>query len=110
MFYCEKCRERNGWPSTLSQSVGTCEVCGYKAECHDMPARLLPKPKNERGIELKPCPCCGGRAQTSSCVDYDKVFCTSCGLQTEENRQWFGGDKAERMAASVAVWNRRVNG
>lgn len=47
MFYCEKCREKNGWPEGLSRSRGACEVCGVHPAggCYDVPSSHLPDNK-----------------------------------------------------------------
>lgn len=56
--------------------------------------------------ELLPCPCCGGHAQFSSCVDYDAVFCVACGLRTREHR---GADftSGKRKTEAAGLWNTR---
>jgi hypothetical protein len=45
MFYCEPCREKSDWPTTIMRSKGPCECCGEMAVCYDRPSRLLPLPK-----------------------------------------------------------------
>lgn len=45
MFFCEPCREARNWPGFVPNSRGKCEVCGKKANCYDVPSRLLPTPK-----------------------------------------------------------------
>ncbi len=42
MFYCDKCRDSNEWPDTLSKSDGPCECCGKKRLCNDIPIKDLP--------------------------------------------------------------------
>jgi hypothetical protein len=37
MFYCEKCRKKQGWSETFSTSHGPCECCGRTAVCYDGP-------------------------------------------------------------------------
>ena len=54
--------------------------------------------------ELKPCPCCGGEAQFSSCVDYIKIFCSSCFMQTQAE---YGFNDEERKAKVIKIWNKR---
>ena len=44
MFYCNKCAEKKGYPITIGRSQGTCELCGSKASCNDMPSSKLPIP------------------------------------------------------------------
>lgn len=44
MFYCDECRKTRGWPGSIAKSVGTCEICGDIAECHDRPSGSLPLP------------------------------------------------------------------
>jgi hypothetical protein len=45
MFYCEKCRIENGWPTSLMQSYGKCEMCDEVAECWGKPSKWLPASK-----------------------------------------------------------------
>ena len=45
MFFCDKCAEKNGWPTSFMRSRGPCEVCGYVAVCSDIPSRALPESK-----------------------------------------------------------------
>lgn len=47
MFYCDTCAEERGWPETMAQSYGRCEVCKYTAVCNDMPSRYLPVPHKQ---------------------------------------------------------------
>jgi hypothetical protein len=35
MFYCNKCRDVNGYPETLFRSYGPCEICGDTAQCNE---------------------------------------------------------------------------
>lgn len=48
MFYCEKCRVENDWPTGLSghpTSFGHCEMCKARSlPCHDLQSRHLPDP------------------------------------------------------------------
>lgn len=46
MFYCEKCRVEKGWPQGVLRSSGRCECCDEPAMCHDVPSRMLPRPKD----------------------------------------------------------------
>jgi hypothetical protein len=41
MFFCEECREKNGWPKSLFKSRGPCEVCHKSAVCNDVPSKHL---------------------------------------------------------------------
>lgn len=41
MFYCDKCRVKNGWPTSFMGSRGPCEVCKEVAVCNDTPSRYL---------------------------------------------------------------------
>lgn len=43
MFYCNQCRIEKRWPESLSISRGTCEICGERADCYDVPSKYLPK-------------------------------------------------------------------
>ena len=36
------------------------------------------------GIELKSCPCCGGRAEPVNGTDRGYIRCNACGLRTDE--------------------------
>jgi hypothetical protein len=47
MFFCEGCRKDNDWPEGFMRSFGPCEVCGRRANCHDVPSRALPEPKRK---------------------------------------------------------------
>lgn len=49
---------------------------------------------------LKPCPCCGGEARYAKLEDDILVYCTVCGLKTEDY-------KTQKDAAES--WNRRNN-
>lgn len=42
MFFCETCRVRNGWPESMAQSLGACEMCNGLKVCYDVPSKLLP--------------------------------------------------------------------
>jgi len=44
MFYCDACAKKNRWPIGLVRSSGSCEVCGKKRECSDVPSSKLPDP------------------------------------------------------------------
>lgn len=44
MFYCDKCRVKNGWPMSFMGSRGPCEVCDEVAVCNDTPSRYLCDP------------------------------------------------------------------
>lgn len=48
MFYCEQCREKNGWPEGWVLSRGNCECCNDYAVCHDTPSSMLPTPKQDK--------------------------------------------------------------
>jgi len=44
MFYCNKCKEKNNWPESISKSMGGCEICGdNNALCNDVPSSRLPE-------------------------------------------------------------------
>ena len=48
MFFCEKCRVKNDWPTSMGYpfmgiSYGPCEVCKKVGECHDVPSVGLRK-------------------------------------------------------------------
>lgn len=42
MFYCEQCKEKNKWPTSLHRSFGHCEMCGKIAHCYDVKSHNLP--------------------------------------------------------------------
>ena len=42
MFFCEACRVKNSWPSSMLQSQGPCELCKKVALCHDVQSKFLP--------------------------------------------------------------------
>lgn len=67
MFYCESCRERQGWPRSLGRSYGRCEVCSTDATffCWSLPSSRL-----SRRLDLPEPECLGGytRAQVSEIV------------------------------------------
>jgi len=44
MFYCDLCREKNGWPMSLFKSMGPCELCRKTTVCNDVPSGDLPWP------------------------------------------------------------------
>lgn len=43
MFYCDSCRKAKGWPESIAQSFGACELCGNGRYCHDVPSSILPE-------------------------------------------------------------------
>lgn len=45
MFYCDTCRKKHEWPTSMSKSRGSCEVCGENAVCNDLPSSRLLMPK-----------------------------------------------------------------
>jgi len=60
MFFCEKCRVKNEWPTSLGYpfmglSYGACEICHKVGECHDVPSSGLPMPprKSKSGAARK---------------------------------------------------------
>lgn len=54
MFYCEECRRQESWPETINvKSEGTCEVCGRRAICHDVPTKLLLNPARFKQVEIE---------------------------------------------------------
>ena len=42
MFYCNKCAKENGYPETITKSIGVCELCKRVTECNDVPSTELP--------------------------------------------------------------------
>jgi hypothetical protein len=57
MFFCEKCRVKNHWPTSLGypfmgHSFGRCEVCTTTGECHDVPSGAL-TPDDEKPAHQK---------------------------------------------------------
>lgn len=57
-------------------------------------------------VSLKPCPCCGGSAHVSSCVDYLVIFCGGCGLRTQEFREGCYTEN-KRLMNAAHKWNKR---
>lgn len=54
--------------------------------------------------KLRPCPCCGSRAElrhTSAGDDFVKCTNASCGLRTKNCH--------ENENGAVSIWNRRAN-
>ena len=47
MFYCNPCGEKRGWPQSLMQSRGTCELCGKTMTCNHVQSSMLPLPKTK---------------------------------------------------------------
>lgn len=41
MFYCEPCREKNGWPETRLASLVECGACGKTTDCYNHPATAM---------------------------------------------------------------------
>lgn len=41
MFYCDPCREEHGLREGFARSLGTCEYCGRRANCQDVPSSIL---------------------------------------------------------------------
>jgi Lar family restriction alleviation protein len=57
--------------------------------------------------ELKPCPFCGGEAETAYAInDYNRwgAYCKGCGASVEA-ADWKGAPDTEK--AAIAAWNRR---
>ena len=52
MYYCEECRKIKGWPESLAQSRGPCEVCGKTRTCHDRKSSDLPLPPPSQGKKV----------------------------------------------------------
>lgn len=48
MFYCDPCALPRDWPVTIFRSRGTCELCGLRTECSEMPSKKLPVPPAPR--------------------------------------------------------------
>ena len=48
MFFCEKCRKKNGWFEAIGKSYGRCEICGKVDLCHDIPCKYLPMPVKKK--------------------------------------------------------------
>lgn len=42
MFFCEDCRKKKAWPSSIGRSEGRCEVCKITKLCHNVPTSKLP--------------------------------------------------------------------
>lgn len=42
MFYCDDCKKKNDWPSSVVVSRGKCEVCGVETICNSTPSKYLP--------------------------------------------------------------------
>lgn len=53
MFYCEPCRVKNNWLTSICRSGGLCEVCGQHALCYDRPSSSLPMPKQQEQTKVK---------------------------------------------------------
>lgn len=53
MFYCDDCRETQGWPEGFFKSHGPCEVCGRKEICNEVPSPLLPGSSYQKVVTLK---------------------------------------------------------
>jgi Lar family restriction alleviation protein len=61
--------------------------------------------------KLKPCPFCGGEAETShgfdkSAKEYFFVSCGMCNAKTMNFYKWWDSDNYE--SAAIEAWNRRV--
>lgn len=41
MFYCDPCKEVNGWPESMFKSYGPCEECGQTGCCHEVASTIL---------------------------------------------------------------------
>ncbi len=71
-----------------------------------MVSEFMTNKDSNGNIPLKPCPCCGGSAHVSSCVDYLLIFCGNCSLRTDEFRQGSYLDNTRLMKAANN-WNKR---
>lgn len=45
MFFCDPCKEKNGWPESIFKSYGRCEMCGKHAKCNEIHSAKLPPVK-----------------------------------------------------------------
>lgn len=54
MFYCERCRVKNEWPTSMANSYGQCEVCGVERRCYDRSSVTLPPLKHLPQDDLIP--------------------------------------------------------
>lgn len=41
MFYCERCKNKYGWPSSIRRSLGRCEVCKKLTDCNEAPSSVV---------------------------------------------------------------------
>ena len=84
-------------------SGSRCRMCVYCSDCtednHDCTGGKVMWRKQEHKIELKPCPCCGGKAVVAD-VGVG-VYCDDCGMGTT-----FGVTEIED---AIKTWNRRVD-
>lgn len=48
MFYCDKCKEKKGWPESWAKSYGKCEICDEVALCNDVPSSHLREISKEK--------------------------------------------------------------
>lgn len=43
MFYCEECKNKRGWPESMSRSRGMCAICAKPGMvCYDVASSRLP--------------------------------------------------------------------
>lgn len=77
MFFCEECREKNGWPDSMLRSRGRCEVCGEEAHCNDVPSSQLPRPQpgplvqgDLRRVSDRHCDNCQGSIGSIACFTH----------------------------------------
>jgi hypothetical protein len=55
MFFCEECKQKNQWPGIFAHSYGTCEMCGTRAPCYDVPSKHLPLPPRSHDTHITHC-------------------------------------------------------
>jgi hypothetical protein len=76
----------------------------HKTEKHDDISSMLSW-RSVSVVELLDCPCCGGKAQFSGCVNYVTIFCTNCGIRTNDE---YGYDYEAIKIKVTNRWNKRA--
>lgn len=115
MFFCQACQEKNDWPGILAYSYGTCEVCGDKAACYDVPSKFLPMPKPKINHETHLSHCCQqhgceyGRNEECPVVlgGNQKFMCEYCDADIYRGGGW---EDAHLLNEMYNLGEQRANG
>ena len=98
-------RERVGINCSICPASILCE--SFSNTCYDTFIAWAQMEYEEP--ELKPCPCCGGKAEFRATDGYIDVRCKKCGVRTLDHgfSRQIPSDRIHAMNDAAAEWNRR---